>query len=159
MADLNTIVDELSGLTVMEAAELATLLEEKWGVSAAAPVAVAVARRKKEQPLESDRSLDIEHDPAGPRRKQTVSQRRDKPTARRQAIGPQLPVKCGQIDDDTKGIGQGEDAVSRRLAHLQDKARLIRVLTDPRIGDARLGERRRSGGKQTDEDQEQARHE
>jgi large subunit ribosomal protein L7/L12 len=41
MADLNTIVDELSGLTIMEAAELAKLLEEKWGVSAAAPVAVA----------------------------------------------------------------------------------------------------------------------
>jgi large subunit ribosomal protein L7/L12 len=41
MADLNAIVDQLSTLTVMEAAELATLLEEKWGVSAAAPVAVA----------------------------------------------------------------------------------------------------------------------
>jgi len=41
MADLNTIVDSLSSLTVMEAAELSTLLEEKWGVSAAAPVAVA----------------------------------------------------------------------------------------------------------------------
>ena len=41
MADLNEIVDTLSGLTVMEAADLAKLLEEKWGVSAAAPVAVA----------------------------------------------------------------------------------------------------------------------
>ena len=41
MADLNKIVDELSTLTVMEAAELSKLLEEKWGVSAAAPVAVA----------------------------------------------------------------------------------------------------------------------
>jgi len=41
MADLNGIADQLSELTVMEAAELATLLEEKWGVSAAAPVAVA----------------------------------------------------------------------------------------------------------------------
>jgi large subunit ribosomal protein L7/L12 len=41
MADLNQIVDDLSSLTVMEAAELAKLLEEKWGVSAAAPVAVA----------------------------------------------------------------------------------------------------------------------
>ncbi len=41
MADLNKIVDELSALTVIEAAELAKLLEEKWGVSAAAPVAVA----------------------------------------------------------------------------------------------------------------------
>jgi large subunit ribosomal protein L7/L12 len=43
MADLNEIAETLSGLTVMEAAELATLLEEKWGVSAAAPVAMAVA--------------------------------------------------------------------------------------------------------------------
>jgi len=41
MADLTQIVDTLSTLTVMEAAELAKLLEEKWGVSAAAPVAVA----------------------------------------------------------------------------------------------------------------------
>jgi len=43
MADLAKIVDDLSSLTVLEAAELAKLLEEKWGVSAAAPVAVAAA--------------------------------------------------------------------------------------------------------------------
>ena len=43
MADLNKLVDELSSLSVLEAAELATLLEDKWGVSAAAPVAVAAA--------------------------------------------------------------------------------------------------------------------
>ncbi len=43
MADLNKIVDDLSSLTVLEAAELAKLLEEKWGVSAAAAVAVAAA--------------------------------------------------------------------------------------------------------------------
>ncbi len=43
MADLNKLVDELSTLTVLEAAELSKLLEEKWGVSAAAPVAVAAA--------------------------------------------------------------------------------------------------------------------
>ena len=41
MSDLNAIADQLSSLTVMEAAELATLLEDKWGVTAAAPVAVA----------------------------------------------------------------------------------------------------------------------
>ncbi|MDH8346280.1 50S ribosomal protein L7/L12, partial [Klebsiella pneumoniae] len=41
MADLQKIVDDLSSLTVLEAAELAKLLEEKWGVSAAAAVAVA----------------------------------------------------------------------------------------------------------------------
>jgi len=43
MADLSKLVDELSSLTVLEAAELSKLLEEKWGVSAAAPVAVAAA--------------------------------------------------------------------------------------------------------------------
>ncbi len=43
MADLNALVEELSKLTVLEAAELSKLLEEKWGVSAAAPVAVAAA--------------------------------------------------------------------------------------------------------------------
>src|ERR1700749_309570 len=43
MADLVKIVEDLSALTVLEAAELSKLLEEKWGVSAAAPVAVAAA--------------------------------------------------------------------------------------------------------------------
>jgi len=43
MADLQKLVDELSSLTVLEAAELSKLLEDKWGVSAAAPVAVAAA--------------------------------------------------------------------------------------------------------------------
>ena len=43
MSDLNSLVDQLSKLTVMEAAELAKMLEEKWGVSAAAPVAAVAA--------------------------------------------------------------------------------------------------------------------
>ncbi len=43
MADLSKIVDELSELTVLEASELVSMLEEKWGVSAAAPVAMAAA--------------------------------------------------------------------------------------------------------------------
>lgn len=43
MADTSTIVDQLSGLTVLEVADLVKKLEEKWGVSAAAPVAVAAA--------------------------------------------------------------------------------------------------------------------
>jgi len=48
MADLAKIADELSNLTVLEAAELSKLLEEKWGVSAAAPVAGAAAEEKTE---------------------------------------------------------------------------------------------------------------
>ncbi|MGN0920035.1 MAG: 50S ribosomal protein L7/L12 [Alphaproteobacteria bacterium] len=43
MTDLNKLIDELSALTILEAADLAKALEEKWGVSAAAPVAVAAA--------------------------------------------------------------------------------------------------------------------
>ena len=49
MADLQKLVDELSALTVLEAAELSKLLESKWGVSAAAPVAAAAAAPVEEQ--------------------------------------------------------------------------------------------------------------
>ena len=58
MADLNKMVDELSTLTVLEAAELSKLLEEKWGVSAAAPVAVAAAAPAAEAAEEKD-SFDV----------------------------------------------------------------------------------------------------
>ena len=55
MADLNQIAESLSSLTIMEAADLAKLLEEKWGVSAAAPVAVAAAAGPAaEAPAEKD---------------------------------------------------------------------------------------------------------
>ncbi len=54
MANLDKIVDELSGLTVIEAAELSTMLAEKWGVSAAAPVAAAAAAPAAEAAEEKD---------------------------------------------------------------------------------------------------------
>src|SRR6201981_2583918 len=53
MADLAKLVDELSSLTVLEAAELSKLLEEKWGVSAAAPVAMAAAPAAAAAPAEA----------------------------------------------------------------------------------------------------------
>ena len=59
MADLNKIVDELSTLTVMEAAELSKLLEEKWGVSAAAPVAVAAAAAPVAEAAEGKDSFNV----------------------------------------------------------------------------------------------------
>ena len=49
MADLNKIIDELSTLTVVEAAELSKKLEEKWGVTAAAPVAAAPHQEQLQQ--------------------------------------------------------------------------------------------------------------
>ena len=59
MADLNEIVDTLSSLTVMQAAELAKLLEEKWGVSAAAPVAVAAAAGPAAAAVEVKEDFDV----------------------------------------------------------------------------------------------------
>ena len=52
MADLSKIVDDLSSLTVIEAAELSKMLEEKWGVSAAAPVAAAAGPAAAAAPVE-----------------------------------------------------------------------------------------------------------
>ena len=59
MANLDQIVDDLSSLTVMEAAELSKLLEEKWGVSAAAPVAVAAGPAAAGEVAEEKTEFDV----------------------------------------------------------------------------------------------------
>jgi large subunit ribosomal protein L7/L12 len=64
MADLNTIAEELGKLTILEAAELVKMLEEKWGVSAAAPVAAAGPVAAAE-PVEEKTAFDVELTDAG----------------------------------------------------------------------------------------------
>ncbi len=64
MADLNKIAEELGTLTILEAAELVKMLEEKWGVSAAAPVAAAGAAAPAEE-VEEKTSFDVELSGAG----------------------------------------------------------------------------------------------
>ncbi len=59
MANLEKMVDDLSKLTVIEAAELSKLLEEKWGVSAAAPVAVAAASAGDAAPAQEQDAFDV----------------------------------------------------------------------------------------------------
>ncbi|WP_372916547.1 50S ribosomal protein L7/L12 [Sandarakinorhabdus sp.] len=59
MADLNSIVDQLSALTVLEAADLAKMLEEKWGVSAAAAVAVAGPAAAAAPAVEEQTEFDV----------------------------------------------------------------------------------------------------
>ena len=59
MANLATLVDNLSALTVIEAAELAKMLEEKWGVSAAAPVAVAAAAAPAAEAVAEKTEFDV----------------------------------------------------------------------------------------------------
>ena len=65
MADINTIAEELGKLTILEAAELVKLLEEKWGVSAAAPVAAAAGPAAAAEPAEEKTDFDVELTDAG----------------------------------------------------------------------------------------------
>ena len=73
MADLEKIVDQLSELTVLEAAELVKVLEEKWGVSAAAPVAAAAAPAAAEAELvEEQTEFDVVIKGPGPKKIETI---------------------------------------------------------------------------------------
>ncbi len=77
MADLDKIVEELSALTVLEAAELAKKLEEKWGVSAAAPVAMAAmpvagAAAAAAEPVEEKTEFDVIIKDAGPKKIEVI---------------------------------------------------------------------------------------
>ncbi len=75
MADLSKLVDELSKLTVLEAADLVKMLEEKWGVSAAAPVAavaVAAGPAAAAEPVEEKTEFDVVLKDAGPKKIETI---------------------------------------------------------------------------------------
>ncbi len=74
MAELTKIVDELSKLSVLEAAELVKMLEEKWGVSAAAPVAVAAAggAAAAAEPVEEKTEFDVVIKDAGPKKIEVI---------------------------------------------------------------------------------------
>ena len=74
MADLNKLMEQLSELSVLEAAELVKLLEEKWGVSAAAPVAVAAApgAAVDAEPEEEKTEFDVVIKDAGPKKIEVI---------------------------------------------------------------------------------------
>ena len=75
MADIDKLVDQLSKLTVLEAAELTKALEEKWGVSAAAPVAVAAAAAGPAagaEPAEEQTEFDVVIKDAGPKKIEVI---------------------------------------------------------------------------------------
>ena len=74
MADLQKIVDELSGLTVLEAADLAKLLEEKWGVSAAAAVAVAAGPAAAAAPVEEKTEFTVVLAAAGDKKIEVIKE-------------------------------------------------------------------------------------
>jgi large subunit ribosomal protein L7/L12 len=74
MADLQKIVDDLSSLTVLEAAELAKLLEEKWGVSAAAAVAVAAGPGAAAAPVEEKTEFTVMLAAAGDKKIEVIKE-------------------------------------------------------------------------------------
>jgi large subunit ribosomal protein L7/L12 len=109
MADLSKIVDELSTLTVLEAAELAKMLEEKWGVSAAAAVAVAAAPGAAAAPVEEKTEFTVVLAAAGEKKIEVIKEVRaltglGLKEAKDLVEGAPKPVKEGVNKDEAEKI-------------------------------------------------------
>ncbi|KYO57478.1 50S ribosomal protein L7/L12 [Tistrella mobilis] len=111
MADLARLVDELSALTVIEAAELSKMLEEKWGVSAAAPVAVAAAGGAAEAaaPVEEKTEFDVILADAGEKKINVIKEVRaitglGLKEAKDLVEGAPKPVKEGVTKDEAEAM-------------------------------------------------------
>jgi len=116
MADLSKIVDELSSLTVLEAAELSKMLEEKWGVSAAAAVAVAGPAAAAAAPAEEKTEFTVVLAGAGDKKIEVIKEVRaitglGLKEAKDLVEGAPKPVKEGVNKDEAEKIkGQLEKA-------------------------------------------------
>ena len=123
MADINTIADQLSSLTVMEAASLAKLLEEKWGVSAAAPVAVAAmpgAAAGAAAAVEEKTEFDVILLTAGDKKIQVIKEVRavtglGLKEAKDLVEGAPKPVKEGVSKDEAKKIKEQIEAAGGQV--------------------------------------------
>jgi large subunit ribosomal protein L7/L12 len=109
MADLQKIVDDLSSLTVLEAAELAKLLEEKWGVSAAAAVAVAGPAAAAAAPAEEKTEFTVVLAAAGEKKIEVIKEVRaitglGLKEAKDLVEGAPKPVKEGVNKDEAEKI-------------------------------------------------------
>ncbi|QWG25466.1 50S ribosomal protein L7/L12 [Bradyrhizobium sediminis] len=109
MADLQKIVDDLSSLTVLEAAELAKLLEEKWGVSAAAAVAVAGPAAAAAAPAEEKTEFSVVLAAAGEKKIEVIKEVRaitglGLKEAKDLVEGAPKPVKEGVNKDEAEKI-------------------------------------------------------
>jgi large subunit ribosomal protein L7/L12 len=109
MADLQKIVDDLSGLTVLEAAELAKLLEEKWGVSAAAAVAVAGPAAAAAAPAEEKTEFSVVLAAAGDKKIEVIKEVRaitglGLKEAKDLVEGAPKPVKEGVNKDEAEKL-------------------------------------------------------
>jgi large subunit ribosomal protein L7/L12 len=109
MADLQKIVDDLSKLTVLEAADLAKMLEEKWGVSAAAAVAVAAAPGAAAAPVEEKTEFTVVLTAAGEKKIEVIKEVRaltglGLKEAKDLVEGAPKPVKEGITKDEAEKV-------------------------------------------------------
>jgi large subunit ribosomal protein L7/L12 len=110
MADLEKLVEELSALTVLEAAELSKMLEEKWGVSAAAPVAVAAAAAGEAAPAAEEKTeFDVILTSAGDKKINVIKEVRaitglGLKEAKDLVEGAPKPVKEGATKDEAEAM-------------------------------------------------------
>jgi large subunit ribosomal protein L7/L12 len=120
MADLSKIVDELSSLTVLEAAELSKMLEEKWGVSAAAPVAVAAAGAAAAAPVEEKTEFTVVLTAAGDKKIEVIKEVRaitglGLKEAKDLVEGAPKPVKEGANKADAEAMKKKLEAAGAKV--------------------------------------------
>jgi large subunit ribosomal protein L7/L12 len=120
MANLQKIVDDLSGLTVLEAAELAKLLEEKWGVSAAAAVAVAAAPGAAAAPVEEKTEFTVMLTSFGEKKIEVIKEVRavtglGLKEAKDLVEGVPKPVKEGIAKDEAEKIKAALEKVGAKV--------------------------------------------
>jgi len=120
MADLAKLVDDLSSLTVLEAAELAKLLEEKWGVSAAAAVAVAAAPGAAAAAVEEQTEFTVVLAAAGDKKIEVIKEVRaitglGLKEAKDLVEGAPKPVKEGVTKDEAEKIKATLEKVGAKI--------------------------------------------
>lgn len=120
MADLAKLVDDLSKLSVLEAAELSKLLEEKWGVSAAAPVAVAAVGGAAAAPAEEKDSFDIILESGGDNKINVIKEVRTITNlglkeAKDLVEGAPKPLKAGVNKDEAEKIKKAIEAAGGKV--------------------------------------------
>lgn len=120
MADLTKIVDDLSKLTVLEAAELSKLLEEKWGVSAAAPVAAAAAAGPAAAAVEEKTEFTVVLAAAGDKKIEVIKEVRaitglGLKEAKDLVEGAPKPVKEGVNKKDAEDMKKKLEAVGAKV--------------------------------------------
>ena len=121
MADLNKIVEDLSSLTVLEAAELSKMLEEKWGVSAAAPVAVAATPAAGgDSPAEEKSEFDVVLAEAGSNKIAVIKEVRTitglgLKEAKDLVEGAPKPLKQGVKKEDAEAMKKSLEAAGAKV--------------------------------------------